>query len=199
MPIYNILGWIFLEMFRLQQKRKEEAERAAGESKPAAVTLGKQMSVRSRYLTQEVAEIQSCLPSSCSIAFEDVDDLREFHLTVKPEEGYWKDGTFAFKVQVPLEYNIKPPAVQCLTKLWHPNITENGKVCLSILREHSLDGTGWLPTRSLKDVVWGLNSLFTDLCDFEDPLNTVAAEEYVMSKASFIRKVQNYIAWYAKP
>ena len=24
-----------------------------------------------------------------------------------------------------------------------------------------MDGTGWLPTRTLLDVVWGLNSLFT--------------------------------------
>ena len=31
----------------------------------------------------------------------------------------------------------------------------------SILREHTMDGTGWMPTRTLLDVVWGLNSLFT--------------------------------------
>ena len=184
-------------MFRLQQKRKEEAERPAGGSKPSS--LGKQMSVRSRYLTQEVADIQSCLPSSCSISFEDVDDLREFHLTVKPEEGYWKGGAFVFKVSIPAEYNVKPPVVHCLTKLWHPNITEDGKICLSILREYSLDGTGWMPTRTLKDVVWGLNSLFSDLCDFGDPLNTAAAEEYAMNKTSFQRKVKNYITLYAKP
>jgi len=24
-----------------------------------------------------------------------------------------------------------------------------------------MDGTGWMPTRTLLDVVWGLNSLFT--------------------------------------
>jgi len=51
--------------------------------------------------------------------------------------------------------------VKCLTKLWHPNISEDGDVCLSILRQNSIDGMGWAPTRKLKDVVWGLNSLFT--------------------------------------
>jgi len=181
-------------MFKLQQKKKEELEKTS--STPAA--LNKQMSVRSRFLTREVAEIQSCLPSTCAIAFDDVDDLREFTLTVQPEEGLWRGGKFVFSVQFPAEYNVKPPKVECRTKLWHPNITEDGKVCLSILREHSLDGTGWLPTRTLKDVVWGLNSLFTDLCDFEDPLNTVAAEEYSLNKDSFIKKVHMYIARYAK-
>lgn len=56
---------------------------------------------------------------------------------------------------------FQPPIVKCLTKLWHPNISEDGDVCLSILRQSSIDGLGWAPTRKLKDVVWGLNSLFT--------------------------------------
>lgn len=176
-------------MFKLQQKRKEEAEQKA---KPPG--LGKQMSIRSRFLTQEVSEIQSCLPSTCSIKFDDIDDLRELTVTVQPDEGYWKDGRFVFDLLIPSEYNVKPPVVQCRTKLWHPNITEDGKICLSILREHSLDGTGWLPTRTLKDIVWGLDSLFTDLCDFEDPLNTTAAEQYSVNKAAFQRKVRDYIS-----
>ena len=181
-------------MFKLQQKRKEEAKQH--EDKPP--NLGKQMSIRSRFLTQEVSEIQACLPITCSLHFQDVDDLREVELTVSPNEGYWKGGQFTFLILVPPEYNVKPPLVECKTKLWHPNITEDGKICLSILREHSLDGTGWLPTRTLKDVVWGLDSLFTDLCDFEDPLNAAAAELYAIDKAAFQRKVQNYITRFCK-
>ena len=55
---------------------------------------------------------------------------------------------------------FQPPAVTCQTKIWHPNIDETGAVCLSILRSTSLDGTGWAPTRTLKDVVWGVYALF---------------------------------------
>lgn len=51
--------------------------------------------------------------------------------------------------------------VKCLTKLWHPNISEDGDICLSLLRQTSIDEHGWAPTRRLKDVVWGLNALFT--------------------------------------
>lgn len=56
---------------------------------------------------------------------------------------------------------FQPPSVKCLTKLWHPNISEDGDICLSLLRQNSIDGMGWAPTRKLKDIVWGLNSLFT--------------------------------------
>lgn len=64
-----------------------------------------------------------------------------------------------------IQLHFQPPVVKCLTKLWHPNISEDGDVCLSILRQSSIDGMGWAPTRKLKDVVWGLNSLFT-VCIF---------------------------------
>ncbi|KAG7278733.1 hypothetical protein CRUP_008345 [Coryphaenoides rupestris] len=48
-------------------------------------------------------------------------------------------------------YNMVPPKVKCLTRIWHPNIAETGEICLSLLREHSIDGTGWAPTRTLKE------------------------------------------------
>ena len=51
--------------------------------------------------------------------------------------------------------------MKCITRLWHPNINETGEVCLSLLRQHSVDGLGWSPIRRLKDVVWGLHALFT--------------------------------------
>jgi ubiquitin-conjugating enzyme E2 F len=67
----------------------------------------------------------------------------------------------------------------------------------SILRDTSIDGTGWSPARRLKDVVLGLNSLFTDLLNFDDPLNLQAAEHYQKDKVSFARKVHQYIRLYA--
>ncbi|XP_064832882.1 NEDD8-conjugating enzyme UBE2F-like isoform X4 [Oncorhynchus masou masou] len=98
------------------------------------------------------------------------------------DEGYYQSGTFHFEIDVPEAYNMVPPKVKCQTRIWHPNIAETGEICLSLLREHSIDGTGWAPTRTLKDVVWGLNSLFTDLLNFDDPLNIDAAEHHLRDK-----------------
>lgn len=56
---------------------------------------------------------------------------------------------------------MTPPTVKCLNKIWHPNISEDGDICLSLLRLNSIDGLGWCPTRRLNDIIWGLNSLFT--------------------------------------
>ncbi|XP_037583808.1 NEDD8-conjugating enzyme UBE2F-like isoform X2 [Cebus imitator] len=125
------------------------------------------------------------------------DRLLVKELTVTPDEGYYQGGKFQFETVVPDAYSMVPPEVKCLTKIWHPNITETGEICLSLLREHSIDGTGWAPTRTLKDVVWGLNSLFTDLLDFDDPLNIEAAEHHLQDKEDFQNKVDGYIKRYA--
>ena len=37
---------------------------------------------------------------------------------------------------------LQPPKVRCETRIWHPNINEDGEVCLSLLRQNSLDALG---------------------------------------------------------
>jgi ubiquitin-protein ligase len=62
----------------------------------------------------------------------------------------------------------------------------------------AVDGMGWAPTRRLKDVVWGLNSLFDDLLNFDDPLNIEAADHFMTDRESFRTKVRDWIGKYAK-
>ncbi|ODM95052.1 putative protein-conjugating enzyme UBE2F [Orchesella cincta] len=144
-----------------------------------------------------VQELNSALPSSCELKFDDPDKLHDFHLTITPDEGYWRNGQFVFHVLVTEEYNFAPPIVKCKTRLWHPNINEEGSVCLSLLRQSSIDEMGWAPTRRLKDVVWGLNSLFTDLLNFDDPLNLEASEMYQKDAHAFQQRVNEYIQKYS--
>ncbi|XP_039197869.1 NEDD8-conjugating enzyme UBE2F isoform X6 [Crotalus tigris] len=143
----------------------------------------RRVSIRDKLLVKEVAELEVNLPCTCEVNFPDPNKLHFFLLIINPDEGYYRNGTFQFEIEVPDAYNMVPPKVKCLTRIWHPNITETGEICLSLLREHSIDGTGWAPTRTLKDVVWGLNSLFTDLLNFDDPLNIEAAEHHLRDKA----------------
>ncbi|XP_072181022.1 NEDD8-conjugating enzyme UBE2F-like [Diadema setosum] len=188
-------------MITLSKKLKEDAARKAAGATSKSSDLNnatKRVSIRDRLLVKEVPDMESHLPKSCKVSFPDVHQLHHCFLTISPEEGYWKGGRFKFELTVPEEYNIVPPRVRCKTRIWHPNITEEGQICLSLLREHSMDGTGWAPTRTLKDVAWGLNSLFTDLLNFDDPLNIEAADLYLRDKRSFELKVQQFVGNYAR-
>ncbi|XP_014947309.1 NEDD8-conjugating enzyme UBE2F isoform X2 [Ovis aries] len=163
-------------MLTLASKLKRDDGLKGSRASATASDSTRRVSVRDRLLVKEVAELEANLPY----------------------EGYYQGGKFQFETEVPDAYNMVPPKVKCLTRIWHPNITETGEICLSLLREHSIDGTGWAPTRTLKDVVWGLNSLFTDLLNFDDPLNIEAAEHHLRDKEDFRNKVEDYIKRYAR-
>ncbi|CAH3018758.1 unnamed protein product [Porites evermanni] len=186
-------------MITLSKKIKEERDKKEKVKSTSGSPKISRISVRDKLLVKEVTELEENALESCKVEFKDPNVLHEFTLTITPGEGYWKDGIFIFHVLIPEDYNIKPPHVWCETKIWHPNISENGEVCLSLLREHTLDGSGWAPTRKLKDIVWGLNSLFTDLLNFDDPLNVEASELFFKNKESFRRRVEDYIRLYASP
>ncbi|KZC06584.1 PREDICTED: NEDD8-conjugating enzyme UBE2F-like [Dufourea novaeangliae] len=181
-------------MITLRGKLKKDGDLTNSKSKD----YNKRISVRDKLLIKEVQEMEQNLPTTCQVTFNDPHCLHEFTLLIVPDEGYWMGGRFYFQIYIPEDYNMAPPKVNCLTKLWHPNISEDGDVCLSILRQSSIDGMGWAPTRKLQDVVWGLNSLFTDLLNFDDPLNRDAADLFIKDKESFRSKVKDYVMQYAK-
>ncbi|XP_057162021.1 NEDD8-conjugating enzyme UBE2F isoform X3 [Ursus arctos] len=115
-------------MLTLASKLKREDGLKGSRTSATASDSTRRVSVRDRLLVKEVAELEANLPY----------------------EGYYQGGKFQFETEVPDAYNMVPPKVKCLTRIWHPNITETGEICLSLLREHSIDGTGWAPTRTLK-------------------------------------------------
>ena len=163
--------------------------------------LGQRVTIRDKLLAQEVNELKERMKElpHCQLTFPNTNNLYEMDLKVSPRTGFYNGGVFQFHITVPPEYNNVPPVVKCLTKIWHPNITEEGAICLSLLRQNTLDGFGWMPTRRLSDVIHGLQSLFSELIDFEDPLNVDAAKQYASNPDAFQQKVKTYIKSYARP
>lgn len=62
--------------------------------------------IRDRLLVKEAQEMSQLLPASCSIHYQNENDLSRFTLTVQPTEGYWEGGTFKFDIVVSEEYNM---------------------------------------------------------------------------------------------
>ena len=103
------------------------------------------------------------------VTFPKVNDLTNFNVVITPDTGYWKGATYKFVFAVPPHYPHSPPKVECKTKIYHPNIDLQGKVCLNILRED------WRPVLDINSVIYGLIYLFYEP-NPDDPLNHEAAE-----------------------
>ncbi len=84
------------------------------------------------------------------IDFPNRDDILNFTLTIEPDEGMYKGGSFTFTFVINQNFPHDPPKVKCTRKIYHPNIDLEGNVCLNILRED------WKPVLNLNAVIVGM-------------------------------------------
>lgn len=113
-------------------------------------------------------------------------DITKFHVSITPDQGYWKGGSFIFLFDIPPEYNFKPPKVSCMTRIYHPNIDTEGHVCLNVLRED------WSAAYDITACINSLMFLF-QAPNPEDPLNKEAAQLMLQDEKQFARMVQRCI------
>lgn len=95
----------------------------------------------------------------------------------------WEGGTFKLKLTFTEEYPNKPPSVVFQTKMFHPNIYNNGHICLDILQHN------WSPIYDIAAILTSIQSLLTDP-NPKSPANVEAAKLYQDNRAEYKRRVQ---------
>ncbi|MGH0176586.1 UNVERIFIED_CONTAM: hypothetical protein FKN15_005972 [Acipenser sinensis] len=80
-----------------------------------------------------------------------------------------------------MDYPYSPPTFRFLTKMWHPNIYENGDVCISILhppvddpQSGELPSERWNPTQNVRTILLSVISLLNEPNTFS-PANVDAS------------------------
>ena len=135
---------------------KEEGDRSTVTSTARYDQTGSVLAAK--YLTAlNMADVHSAidlnelsLGSTMRIDFPNRDDILNFTLTIEPDEGMYKGGSFTFTFAINQNFPHDPPKVKCTQKIYHPNIDLEGNVCLNILRED------WKPVLNLNAVIVGM-------------------------------------------
>lgn len=68
----------------------------------------------------------------------------------------YKDGLFRVQMQVEQSYPMTAPSVKLLTKIWHPNISEDGSVCADFL------SADWSREKTVRDVLLAVRALLAN-------------------------------------
>ncbi|CAD5206219.1 unnamed protein product [Bursaphelenchus okinawaensis] len=107
-----------------------------------------------------------------------------------PPGTLYQGGYFKAAIKFPNNYPYSPPSVRFLSKVWHPNVYENGELCISILHPPVDDPQSgeqacerWNPTQSVRTVLLSVISLLNEP-NTSSPANVDASVMYRKYKES---------------
>lgn len=100
-------------------------------------------------IQRELDEIEKNPPGNWSAGPRETDPFLWQATILGPDDSPYAGGVFFLNIEFPSNYPFKPPKVQFLTKIYHPNIDSNGKICscLCIISDQ------WSPAVTISKVV----------------------------------------------
>ncbi len=118
--------------------------------------------------------LPSCCPSNLLGAPVDKNIMTWQAVIFGPEGTPWDGGTFTLVLNFSEEYPNKPPDVRFTSKMFHPNIYNDGQICLDILKSQ------WSPVYDVSAILTSIQSL---LCD-PNPKSPANAEAAKVNRSS---------------
>lgn len=145
-------------------------------------------------LKKELERIKKNPPTGidCYIK-EDTIDVLEAKL-IGPSGSPYENGLFTIEITVPDKYPFEPPQFKFATKVYHPNIDVEGRICLDLLKMPP--NGNWRPTVGLANVLIAIQMLLGNP-NPDDPLMAEIGNEYRENKHEFERKAREQTERYA--
>lgn len=107
-----------------------------------------------------------------------------------PKDTPYEDGIFKIVIDVPETYPLRPPLFKFVTKIYHPNISFDGQICLDILKN------AWSPVLGINKTLLSIMILLTKP-NGGDPLNAVAGELFIKDREQFNAMARTWTVEYA--
>ena len=144
-----------------------------------------------RRILKEISDMNTDAPENCS-AGPRAENIYLWDATIiGPSDSPFTGGIFNLEIHFPSDYPFKPPKIHFITRIYHPNISRHGAICLDILKDQ------WSPALTISKCLLSICSLLTDP-NPKDPLEPDVANEYVTNREAYISTATLWTQQYAQ-
>lgn len=170
-------------------KQKEEQKKTETEDDKTLIknqmSLSQPSSSAVRALALEYKSLQEEPVEGFRVKLCNEDNLFEWEVAIfGPPDTLYQGGYFKAHMKFPPDYPYSPPSIRFLTKVWHPNVYENGDLCISILhppvddpQSGELPCERWNPTQNVRTILLSVISLLNEPNTYS-PANVDASVMY---------------------
>ncbi|KAJ2497516.1 Ubiquitin-conjugating enzyme E2 7 [Coemansia sp. RSA 1972] len=116
-----------------------------------------------------------------------------------PSETYYEGGMFKAILKFPHDFPFEPPTMRFTSKMWHPNVYEDGRVCISILHRPEEDSSGyediserWRPVQTVESILISVIAMLSSPND-ESAANIDAAKMWRDDLSLYKKTVQRCV------
>jgi len=142
-------------------------------------------------IKKELKDMKTNPPANCFADLVDESNLYHWKAIIYgPVDTPYENGIFNLDIYIPNDYPFKPPKINFITKIYHPNISPNGSICLDILRK------SWSPALTISNVLLSICSLLGDP-NPNDPLVSEIANLFKTNRIEFNRVAKEWTITHA--
>ncbi|PWN26835.1 putative UBC5-E2 ubiquitin-conjugating enzyme [Jaminaea rosea] len=133
----------------------------------------------SKRITKELADLSKEPLPGIAVSASEANVYQWQAVIAGPADSPYAKGSFNLSLEFPAEYPFKGPKVRFATKIYHPNVDEEGAVCLGILKSEA-----WKPSTKAATVLQSIQNLLSEP-DPDDALVASIAELYKKDRPQF--------------